>query len=159
MIKVKSIARIMIKVENLEKAVAFYEKVLGAKFFLKEERDLNSPNGMICAMATEPGLELMEIVGDKGDISMFEKHPGGPKVFEYFRDHAPGVVGVVFDMEGVEEAKEIASRMGIESQFEFNFSDEQMAVLGWDYSKYLEYFLDPTKTDNMMALISEFRPK
>lgn len=159
MIKVKSIARVIIKVENMEKAIEFYERVLGAKFFLKMERDPDSPSGMISALATEPGLELLEVVNDKGDISMFEKHPGGPKVFEYFRDHAPGVVGVVFDMEGVEEAKEIASQMGIESMFEFNFSENELAVLGWDFSKYLEYFLDPTKTDNMIALISEFQPK
>ena len=157
MIKVKSIARVMIKVENLEKSVEFCEKVLGAKFFLKQERDPNMP--MICAMSVEPGLELMEITGEKGDISMFEPHPGGPKMFEFFRDHAPGVVGVVFDMDGVEDAKQVAADMGIDAPFVFNFGEKELTMLGWDYTKYLEYFLDPEKTDNTLFLISEFITK
>lgn len=155
--KVKSIARIMVKVKNMEKAIEFYEKVLGAKFFFVQERDPNSPSGMMSALATDPGLELLEIVNDKGDISMFEKHPGGAKMFEYFRDHDYGVVGVVMDMDGVEEAKEEAEKLGIESQFEFIFTQEQLDMLGWGYTKYEEYFLDPEKTDNTTFLISDFK--
>ncbi len=159
MIKFRNYARVMIKVENLDRAVDFCEKVLGAKFFFKQERDPNSPSGMVCAMSTDPGLELLEVIRDEGDLSMFQPHPGGAKMFEFIRDHAPGVVGVVVDTDGVEEAREAAKAMGIEAPFEFNFSQEELNMLGWNYSRYLEYFLDPEKTDNTLFLISDFQPK
>ncbi len=159
MIQFRNISRVMIKVENLDRAIDFCEKVLGAKFFFKQERDPNSPSGMICAMSTEPGLELMEVVGDKGDLSMFHPHPNGAKMFEFIRDHAIGVVGFVIDMDGVEEARQAAADLGVESKFEFNFSQEELNMLGWNYSKYLEYFLDPEKTDNTLFLISDFKTK
>ena len=159
MIRFRNISRVMIKVENLDRTVEFCEKVLGAKFFFKQERDPNSPSGMVCAMSTEPGLELLEVISDKGDLSMFMPHPGGPKMFEFIRDHAPGVVGVGIDMDGVEEAKDAAQKMGIDAPFLFDFSSEELRILGWNYSKYLEYFLDPAKTDNTLFLISDFQPK
>ena len=159
MIRFRNISRVMIKVEDLDRAVEFCEKVLGAKFFFKQERDPNSPSGMVCAMSTEPGLELLEVIGDKGDLSMFTPHPGGTKMFEFIRDHAPGVVGVVIDMDGVEEAKAAAEKLGIEAPFLFDFSAEELKILGWNFSKYLEYFLDPEKTDNTLFLISDFQPK
>lgn len=159
MIRFRNISRVMVKVENIEKSIEFCEKVLGAKFFFKQERDPNSSSGMVCAMSTDPGLELLEVISDKGDLSMFDPHPGGGKMFEFIRDHAPGVVGVVIDMDGVEEAKQMAADMGIDAPFEFNFTPAQLEMLGWNYSKYLEYFLDPEKTDNTMVLISDFQPK
>ena len=62
-------------------------------------------------------------------------------------------------MDGVEEAKQVAAGMGIDAPFEYNFSEKELAMLGWNYTKYLEYFLDPAKTDNVMFLISGFRSK
>lgn len=159
MIRFRNISRVMIKVEDLDRAVEFCEKVLGAKFFFKQERDPDSPSGMVCAMSTEPGLELLEVVGDKGDLSMFTPHPNGAKMFEFIRDHAPGVVGVVIDMDGVEEAREEAEKLGIGAPFLFDFSEDELKILGWNYTKYLEYFLDPEKTDNTMFLISDFQTK
>lgn len=158
-ISFRNYSRVMVKVENIDKAVDFCEKVLGAKFFFKQERDPNSPSGMVCAMSTDPGLELLEVISDKGDLSMFQPHPGGKKMFEFIRNHAPGVVGVVIDMDGAEKAKQIAAEMGIEAPFEFNFSQEELDMLGWNYSKYLEYFLDPEKTGNTFVLLSDFKAK
>lgn len=156
MIKVKSIARIMVKVEDIEKSIEFAEKVLGAKFFLKPRKDRAKQPSMLCAMSTEPGLELLQVVGDQGDLSMFEKDPNGPKMFRFIHDHPLGVVGVVFDIDGVEESRQAAEELGIDAPFVYDFGEKEMKILGWDYSKYLEYFLEPAKTDNTMILLSEF---
>ena len=43
--------------------------------------------------------------------------------------------------------------------FLFDFSEDELKILGWNYTKYLEYFLDPEKTDNTMFLISDFQTK
>lgn len=157
MIRVKNISRVMVKVTDLDKAVEFCEKVLGAKFFLKMPVDPNTPGGLCSAMSNEPGLELMQVVSETGDINMFEKNPNGKKMFEFIRDAEPGIVGVVFDIDGVEEAKLAAQDMGIDAPFTYDFTNEQLKMLGWtQYSKYLEYFLDPNKTNNSMVLLSEF---
>jgi len=148
----------MVKVTDLNKAVDFCEKVLGAKFFLKMPVDPNTPGGLCSAISSDPGLELMQVVSNEGDISMFTEDPNGKKMFEFIRDAEPGIVGVVFDIDGVEEAKQAAQDMGIDAPFTYNFTDEQLTMLGWtQFSKYLEYFLDPQKTNNSMVLLSEFR--
>ena len=148
----------MVKVTDLDAAVEFCEKVLGAKFFLKMPVDPNTPGGLCSAISSEPGLELMQVVSDAGDICMFEKDPNGKKMFEFIRDAKPGIIGVVFDMDGVEDARQTASDMGIETEFTYNFTSDQLKVLGWtQFSKYLEYFLNPEKTNNSMVLLSEFK--
>ena len=158
MIHVKSISRVMVKVPDLDKAVEFCEKVLGAKFFLKMPVDPNTPGGLCSAISSEPGLELMQVVSDVGDINMFEQNPNGKKMFEFIRDSEPGIVGVVFDIDGVEEAKQAAEDMGIDAPFIYDFTGEQLKMLGWtQFSKYFEYFLNPEKTNNSMVLLAEFQ--
>ena len=159
MIQVKNITRIMVKVTDLDRAVEFAEKVLGAKFFYKAPYNPDSKSGLRTAMSTEPGLELMQVVNDHGDLSMFEQHPNGKKMFEFLLNHEPGIVGVVFDMDGVKEARETALSLGIGTLFKYDFTQEQIDTLGWNYSKYLEYFLEPDKTGNAVVLLSEFKSK
>lgn len=159
MIKVRSIQRVMVKVDNLDGAVDFCEKVLGAEFFLKTEYDPNSPAGSRCAMSERPGLELIEITSDTGDLSMFVPEANGKEMFNYIRDRAPGVFGIVLDMDGVEEARAAAEEMGITAPFKFDFTQAQMDMLGWGYCKYLEYFLDPGKTGGTLILLSDFAKK
>lgn len=88
---------------------------------------------------------------------MFSRDPHGKRMFEYIRDAQPGIIGVVFDIDGVEEAREKAAAYGIDSPFMYDFSEDHLKLLGWtQFNKYLEYFMDPEKTINAMVLLSEF---
>ncbi|MBQ3386653.1 MAG: hypothetical protein IJG53_04955, partial [Eggerthellaceae bacterium] len=76
-IRFRNISHVMIKVEDLDRAVEFCEKVLGAKFFFKQERDPDSPSGMVCAMRPLSGCDLQISNPDgQGFGMLWVKTPG-----------------------------------------------------------------------------------
>ena len=64
----KTIARVMVKVTDLDRAVEFAEHVLGAKFLFVAPYNPNSKSGLRSAICVDPGLELMQVVGEDGFI-------------------------------------------------------------------------------------------
>lgn len=153
----RSIARVMVKVTDLDCAVEFAEKVLGARFLFVAPYNPNSKSGLRSAICVEPGLELMQVVGEDGDIAMFDQPESGRAVFEFLRDAPVGIVGAVYDMEDVEAARAEAEARGIDVIFKYDFTPEQLDKLGWGYSKYVEYFLNPAKTGNGLVLLADIR--
>lgn len=153
----RSIARVMVKVTDLDRAVAFAEKVLGARFLFVSPYNPNSKSGLRSAICVEPGLELMQVVGEDGDIAMFDQAESGRAVFEFLRDAPVGIVGAVYDMEDVEAARAEAEARGIDVIFKYDFTTEQLDKLGWGYSRYVEYFLDPAKTGGGLVLLADIR--
>lgn len=151
----KAIARVMVKVTDLDRAVEFAEHVLGAKFLFVAPYNPNSKSGLRSAICVDPGLELMQVVGEDGDIAMFDQPESGKAVFEFLRDAPVGVVGAVYNMTDVEAAKAEAEARGIDVIFKYDFTPEQLKALGWGYTRYVEYFLDPTKTGSGLVLLAD----
>lgn len=151
----KTIARVMVKVTDLDRAVEFAEKVLGARFLFVAPYNPNSKSGLRSAICVDPGLELMQVVGESGDIAMFDQPESGKAVFEFLRDAPVGVVGAVYNMTDVEDARAEAEARGIDVIFKYDFTPEQLEKLGWGYTKYVEYFLDPAKTDGGLVLLAD----
>lgn len=84
--------------------------------------------------------------------------PAGKDFFNFIKNHELGILGVVFDIDGVEESRSAAEALGIEIPFKFDFSEKELKILGMDgYTKYLEYFMEPSQVDNTMILLSDFQ--
>ena len=66
------------------KVVEFCETGFSANFyiFLKNFNHV-STSGMCSALCPDPGLELIQVVKQQGDISMFSKGPNVKRMFEY----------------------------------------------------------------------------
>ena len=71
------------------KAVEFCETVFDANFYLIKPFNLNSTSGMCSALCFDPGLELIQVVKQEGDVSMFSRDPNGKRMFESIRDARP----------------------------------------------------------------------
>ncbi len=144
----KGVNRVVIAVNDLEKSIEMYTKLLGGGF-LDVSADAE-PYGLRCAISFDAGIELCSpIPGRKSPAAAF------------LQRHGEGVMSVVYCVDDVDTAKAVAEGMGLAciamiADYDQTKIDDD---LEGRFSKYKEYMLDSTKSCGYGVVIGEITPK
>jgi predicted enzyme related to lactoylglutathione lyase len=138
--RVKGVNRIAIGVSNLEEAIQHYSKLLNAKFEVVPS-EFTRPIGSNAAVSWEAGIELVEqLPGPAGNVvGLLPKRLG--------------LMGVVFNVDDVDEAARNAEAMGITVAHEIRMDDQQMkAVFNGAVTRFEEISFHPEQSGIPMVL-------
>lgn len=145
--KPKGVNRVTIAVQDLQKGIDLYSKLLGATFY-GASPDAES-YGVQVAMSWDAGIEL--VCPLPGRKSYAEK---------FIKEHGEGVLGVVFAVDDVDEARERAEKMGIRIWAAIDYSQEEIdRYLQGRFKKYKEYMLSADGTMGVGPVIGQIEPK
>jgi predicted enzyme related to lactoylglutathione lyase len=129
-VKVRGVNRIAIGVTDLDEAIAHYGKLLNTHFEVVPP-EFSQPMGSNVAISWEAGIELVApLPGAAGEvIGLLPKKQG--------------LMGVVFNVDDVDEAARNAGEMGISVAREIRLNVEQMnAVFGGRVTRFEEISFD-----------------
>lgn len=139
--------RVTIAVRDLEKGIALYSKLLGATFH-SASPDAES-YGVRVVMSWDAGIELVSPLPGRDSF-----------VGKFIEKHGEGVVGVVFAVDDVDEARERAEKLGIRIWSAIDYSQEEIdAYLQGRFKKYKEYMLNPADTLGVGPVIGQIEPR
>jgi methylmalonyl-CoA/ethylmalonyl-CoA epimerase len=131
---VKGVNRIAVGVPDIEQAIAHYEKLLGVTFERVPDEFCNGFGSRV-AISWEAGIELVApLEGPAGDtMGLLPKQMG--------------FMGVIFDVDDVEDAARTAEAAGARVVREIRLSSEQIdAVFGPSVTTFDELALDTADT-------------
>ena len=127
--------RVTIAVKDIEKGKDVYSKLLGATFHSANVEDAAS-FGISVAMSWDAGIELVAPLPDRDSF-----------VREFIEERGEGLMGVIFAVDDVEEARATAEKLGIKIWHTIDYDQKQIDKhLQSRFKKYKEYMLDPTGT-------------
>ena len=140
--------RVTIAVKDLEKGMALYSKLLGATFHSAKSDDAES-YGFRVAMSWDAGIELVSPLPGRDSF-----------VGTSIEKRGEGVVGVVFAVDDVDEARERAEKLGIRIWSAIDYSQEEIdKYLQGRFKKYKEYMLNPDDTFGAGPVVGQIEPK
>ena len=140
--------RVTIAVKDLAKGKALYSELLGATFHPAKEADA-AAMGIEVAMSWDAGIELVAPLPGRDSY-----------VRRIIESRGEGLIGVVFAVDNVEEARAAAERRGIRIWHSLDYSQEQIDThLQGRFKKYKEYMLDPSGTMGVGLVIGQIEPK
>ncbi|MBM3132881.1 MAG: VOC family protein, partial [Chloroflexi bacterium] len=125
-----------------------YSKLLGATFHSGNDEDATAM-GIKVAMSWDAGIELVAPL------------PGRDSFVKGIIDkRGEGLIGVVFEVDDVDQAKGAVDELGIKVWHALDYSQEQIdKYLQGRFTKYKEYMLDPSRTCGVGPVIGQFEPK
>lgn len=140
--------RVTIAVKDLEKGKDLYSKLLGATFHPGSEADA-AALGIEVAMSWDAGIELVAPLPDR------DSH-----VKNIIEKRGEGLIGVVFGVDNVDEAKGAADSIGIRTWHSLDYSQEQIDEhLQGRFRKYKEYMLNAKDTGGVGPVIAQIEPR
>lgn len=146
--KSQGVNRVVIAVEDLQKAIELYSKLLGATFHGA------SPDaetyGVSVAMSWDAGIELAcPLPGRDSPIRKF------------IEKHGEGLMAVVFAVDDVDECRATAEQMGVGVLAMIaDYDQEQIdKYLQGRFKKYKEYMLNPADTCGVGPIVGQIEPK
>ncbi len=140
--------RVVMAVKDLDRAVAHYSRLLNTSFI-----DVSAgaePFGLSAAISFDAGIELCAPL------------PGRDSFVKKFIDqHGEGITGVVFVVDDVDQARDVAEKMGVGvlaviADYDQAYIDEH---LEGRYKKYKEYMLNPADTSGAVVIVGQIEPK
>jgi methylmalonyl-CoA/ethylmalonyl-CoA epimerase len=143
----RGVNRVTIAVKDLDKGIALYSGLLGATFH--DQSTPAEPYGLRCAISWDAGIELVAPL--PGRSSFAEKH---------IAKHGEGLMGVVFAVDDVDEARQRAEKMGIGVLALIEYDQDQVREYHQDmFKKYKEYMLNPADTYGVGVVLGQIEPK
>ena len=140
--------RVTIAVNDLEKGKELYSELLGATFHPANEEDAEAL-GVRVAMSWDAGIELVSPIPERDSI-----------IKQIIDTRGEGVLGVVFNVDDVDQAKEVADKRGIAIWHTVDYSQEEIdRFLQGRFKKYKEYMLSPEGTFGAGPIIGQIEPK
>ena len=140
--------RVTIAVKDLEKGKELYSELLGATFHSANEKDAEAL-GVKVAMSWDAGIELVSPIPERDSI-----------IRQIIDTRGEGVLGVVFNVDDVDQAKEVADKRGIATWHTIDYSQEEIdKYLQGRFKKYKEYMLSPEGTFGASPIIGQIEPK
>ena len=145
--KLQGVNRVIVAVEDLEKGIDFYSKLLGATF--DDASWTGEPFGLSVVIAWDAGIELCA------------PRPGQDSVIKQFIDQrGEGLMGVVFGVDDADEAREIAEKAGVGAVFTIDYTpDEIRQHLRGRFKRYKEYVLDSNQACGFGIMLGQIEPK
>jgi predicted enzyme related to lactoylglutathione lyase len=138
--RLKGVNRVAIGVENLHEAITHYSKLLNTSFEMVPPA-YTHPMGSEVAISWEAGIELVaQLPGEAGEkIGLLPKKLG--------------LMGVVFNVENIDEAARHAAALGVDVAHEIRLTPEQMKnVFGDVVVRFDEISFDVEKSGIPMVL-------
>jgi methylmalonyl-CoA/ethylmalonyl-CoA epimerase len=146
--KPQGVNRVTIAVKDLEKAIDFYAKLLGATFHEATAEDVLTL-GIRVAMSWDAGIELVSPMPDRESF-----------ITEFLEQRGEGLMGVVFAVDDVEEAHKAAQALGVGVWYTVDYDQEEIdRHLQGRFTKYKEYMLDADTSYGVGPVIGEFKSK
>jgi len=143
----RGVNRVTIAVKDLDKGIALYSRLLGATFH--DQSTPAEPYGLRCAISWDAGIELVAPL--PGRSSFAEKH---------IAKHGEGLMGVVFAVDDVDEARQRAEEMVIGVLALIEYDQDQIREYHQDmFKKYKEYMLNPADTYGVGVVLGQIEPK
>jgi len=140
--------RVTIAVKDMEKGKELYSELLGATFYPANDEEA-ATMGIQVAMSWDAGIELIAPLPDRDSL-----------VKQLMETRGEGVVGVVFAVDDVEQARQAAERRGIAIYYTVDYSQDEIDQhLQGRFRKYKEYMLDPSSTYGTGPVIGQIEPK
>ena len=140
--------RVTIAVNDLEKGKELYSELLGATFHPANDEDAEAL-GVRVAMSWDAGIELVSPIPERESI-----------IKQIIDTRGEGVLGVVFNVDDVDQAKEVADKRGIAIWHTVDYSQEEIdRFLQGRFKKYKEYMLSPEGTFGAGPIIGQIEPK
>jgi len=146
-VKALGVNRVIIAVKDLDKAVDLYTKLLGCTF--EDQREAAKDHGVQAALSWDAGIEMVApLPGVESAVTMAIEQQG------------EGLMGVIFDVEDVEESRKVAEELGIAVIGEVEFNEEQIKQYHHGrFKKYKEYYLNPENTHGVFIELAQIQPK
>lgn len=146
--RTKNIIRIIVAVRDMEKAEAFFTKLLGGVFYKPD----TSKYGEYCWINPDAGIELLSPV------------PGcDAESGRWLEKHGESIMGVVIAPENLEEARENAeAELGLKPVMHQDIPPEELEKLFYlpgypvAYKKYNQYFYNPEECYNIKLLLADY---
>ncbi len=146
--KPKGVNRVTIAVKDLEKGMDVFSRLLGATFNPANEEDA-AAFGIRVAMSWDAGIELVAPIPGKESF-----------VKNHLEERGEGLMGVVFAVDDVEEARSGAEKLGAQIWHSLDYTQGQIDQhLQGRFKKYKEYMLSPEGTCGVGPVIGEIEPK
>jgi len=141
--------RVVIAVKDLDRAVALYSRLLGATFHEANPEDA-AAHGVKVAMSWDAGIELACPLPDRDS-----------PIKKLIETRGEGIMGVVFNVDDVDECKATAEQMGIGVLAMIaDYSQEEIdKYLQGRFKKYKEYMLNPAQTCGVGPIVGQIELK
>ena len=140
--------RVTIAVKDMEKGKELYSELLGATFYPANDEEA-ATMGIQVAMSWDAGIELIAPLPDRDSF-----------VKQLMETRGEGVIGVVFAVDDVEQARQAAERRGIAIYYTVDYSQDEIDEhLQGRFRKYKEYMLYPSGTYGTGPVIGQLEPK
>ncbi len=146
--KAQGVNRVTIAVKDLKKGIEVYSELLGATFHGANAEDA-AAFGIEVAMSWDAGIELVAPLPDR------DSH-----VKEFIEKRGEGLMGVVFDVDDVEEARDRAETLGAQIWHTLEYDQDQIDEhLQGRFKKYREHMLSHDGTCGVGPVIGQFEEK
>jgi len=146
--KALGVNRVTIAVKDLKKGMEVYSRLLGATFHGAKAQDA-AAFGIEVAMSWDAGIELVAPLPDR------DSH-----VKEFIEQRGEGLMGVVFGVDDVEEAREQAQSLGAQVWHTLEYDQDDLdKYFQGRFKKYREHMLGPEGTCGVAPVIGQFEPK
>ncbi len=145
--KALGVNRVTLAVEDVDEAVGFYTKLLGATF---HDQDRSSKSlGIRCAISWDAGIELLSPI------------PGCRTYWtELIEKRGYGLLSVVLAVDDVEACRRNAEEMNVRVYPLVDCSPRDIEkYLQNRFKKYKEYVLDPADTFGVGPVIGQIEPR
>ncbi len=145
--KPQGVNRVTIAVRDLDSAVAFYSRLLGATF---HDQDKPAQSlGVRCAISWDAGIELVSpLPGRESFVTRLIDRKG------------EGLIGVVFAVDDVEACRHTAEEMKIRVHPLVDYSPHEIEeYLQNRFRKYKEYTLSAADTHGVGPVIGQIDPR
>ena len=134
----KGVNRVVIAVEDVEKAGRLFGELLGVRFF---DAGVVEGMGVRAMLSWEAGIELVSPVDPDGDVARF------------LRERGEGVYSVAFNVEDADAAEARARALGVGVGGTIEFGE----AMG--FAKFKEILLEPGDTHGVFTLLAEIEMK
>ncbi len=145
--KPQGVNRVTIAVKDLDSAVAFYSRLLGATFH--DQDKAAQFLGVRCAISWDAGIELVSpLPGHESFVTRLIERRG------------EGLIGVVFAVDDVEACRKTAEDMKIRVHPLVDYNDREIEeYLQNRFKKYTEYTLNVADTHGVGPVIGQIEPR
>lgn len=143
----RGINRVVIGCWDLDAAVAFYSKLLGAEFIAAHGEEAAS-FGVRVAFSWDAGIELVAPLPDRESA-----------LRTTLEERGEGLVGVVFAVADADASRAAAAELGMETYYSLDYDQATIDTkLQGRYSVYKQHFITPIPPLNGTVLLGEFMP-
>jgi catechol 2,3-dioxygenase-like lactoylglutathione lyase family enzyme len=139
--------RVVIAVKDLDRAIQFYSRLLGATF-----EDVSAGAevfGVRAAISWDAGIELVAPLPGRDSA-----------IARSIEKHGEGVRQIVFAVDDIEEARARIEAMDIRILETIEFSEKQLEhQFHGRFARYKEHILHPADTGGAPLIIAQFNPR